>query len=77
MGRTSSAEQQPLKAMDAELSPTARSTGKPQCLPDGLRGHEGTFSLCTFFYVDALARAGWLTEAELTFQKMHTRACYR
>ena len=27
--------------------------------------------------VDALARAGRLTEAELTFQKMHTYACYR
>jgi GH15 family glucan-1,4-alpha-glucosidase len=28
----------------------------------------------TFFYVDALARAGRLTEAELTFQKMFTYA---
>ena len=27
-----------------------------------------------FFYVDALARAGRLTEAELTFQKMFTYA---
>ncbi len=26
------------------------------------------------FYVDALARSGRLTEAELTFQKMHTYA---
>jgi len=30
--------------------------------------------MCTFFYVDALARAGRLTEAELTFQKMFTYA---
>src|SRR5262249_41052056 len=46
----------------------------PHASPDGLRGHEGTFSICTFWYVDALARAGRLTEAELTFQKMHTYA---
>ncbi len=39
-----------------------------------MRGHEGTFSLCTFHYVDALARAGRLTEAELTFQKMFSYA---
>ena len=30
--------------------------------------------MCTFFYADALARAGRLTEAELTFQKMFTYA---
>ncbi len=33
---------------------------RPAGLPDGLRGSEGTFSLCTFLYVDALARAGRL-----------------
>ena len=26
--------------------------------PDGLQGEEGTFSICTFWYVEALARAG-------------------
>ena len=31
--------------------------------------------MCTFFYADALARA-WLTEAELTFQKMFTDASH-
>jgi GH15 family glucan-1,4-alpha-glucosidase len=45
--------------------------------PDELRGYEGHLLACTFFYVDALARAGRLTEAELTLQKMHTYACYR
>ncbi len=30
--------------------------------------------MCTFFHVGALARAGRLTEAELTFQKMFTYA---
>jgi GH15 family glucan-1,4-alpha-glucosidase len=64
-----------LKAMDAELvSDSLVYRYNPSASPDGLRGHEGTFSLCTFFYVDALARAGRLTEAELTFQKMHTYA---
>ena len=28
--------------------------------PDGLAGREGTFSICTFWYVEALARAGRL-----------------
>ncbi|MFE9254279.1 glycoside hydrolase family 15 protein [Streptomyces sp. NPDC006879] len=42
--------------------------------PDGLRGSEGTFSLCTFLYVDALARAGRLRPARYTFEKMHTYA---
>ena len=32
----------------------------PAASPDGLAGDEGTFSLCTFNYVDALAElAGW------------------
>ncbi|MGQ4376908.1 glycoside hydrolase family 15 protein [Streptomyces sp. SAS_267] len=46
----------------------------PAASPDGLRGSEGTFSLCTFLYVDALARAGRLAEARYTFEKMHTYA---
>ncbi|WP_327010406.1 glycoside hydrolase family 15 protein [Dactylosporangium sp. NBC_01737] len=46
----------------------------PGASPDGLRGHEGTFSICTFWYVDALARAGRLTEARLVLQKMLTYA---
>ncbi len=47
---------------------------RPERLPDGLRGEEGTFSLCTFWYVDALARAGRLDDARLTFEKMLTYA---
>ncbi|MFI8074502.1 glycoside hydrolase family 15 protein [Streptomyces sp. NPDC086033] len=46
----------------------------PQASPDGLRGSEGTFSLCTFLYVDALARAGRLPQARYTFEKMQTYA---
>ncbi|GAA0436652.1 glycoside hydrolase family 15 protein [Leifsonia naganoensis] len=46
----------------------------PAASPDGLRGSEGTFSLCTFLYVDALAREGRLDEARLTFEQMLTYA---
>jgi GH15 family glucan-1,4-alpha-glucosidase len=44
----------------------------PAASPDGLPGTEGTFSLCTFLYVDALARSGRLDDAQLTFAKMLT-----
>jgi len=37
---------------------------------DGLSGEEGTFSLCSFWYVEALTRAGRLPEARLVFEKM-------
>jgi pentatricopeptide repeat protein len=43
-----------------------------EAAPDGLRGVEGTFSPCTFWYVEALARAGRLEEARLVFEKMLT-----
>jgi GH15 family glucan-1,4-alpha-glucosidase len=46
----------------------------PSMTPDGVPGSEGTFSLCTFWYVDALARAGRLRDAEVTFEKMLTYA---
>ncbi len=39
---------------------------------DGLTGHEGTFSMCTFWLVDALARAERLEEARFIFEKMLT-----
>jgi GH15 family glucan-1,4-alpha-glucosidase len=42
--------------------------------PDGLEGEEGTFSICTFWYVEALARAGRIDEARLAFEKMLTYA---
>ena len=44
----------------------------PTASPDGLAGDEGTFSMCTFWYVETLARAGRLTEARLVFEKMLT-----
>jgi GH15 family glucan-1,4-alpha-glucosidase len=39
---------------------------------DGLTGHEGTFSMCTFWLVDALARADRLEESRFIFEKMLT-----
>jgi GH15 family glucan-1,4-alpha-glucosidase len=42
--------------------------------PDGLRGEEGTFSICTFWYVEAMARAGRLDQARVVFEKMLTYA---
>jgi GH15 family glucan-1,4-alpha-glucosidase len=42
--------------------------------PDGLRGEEGTFSMCSFWYVEALTRAGRTDEARLAFEKMLTYA---
>ena len=39
---------------------------------DGLTGHEGTFSMCTFWLVDALARAERLGQSRFIFEKMLT-----
>ena len=43
-------------------------------LHDGLHGQEGTFSLCSFWYVEALTRAGRLEDARLSLEKMFTYA---
>jgi GH15 family glucan-1,4-alpha-glucosidase len=64
-----------LEAMDKELvSDSLVYRYNPSASPDGLRGHEGTFSICTFWYVDALARSGRLEQARLAFEKMFTYA---
>ncbi|MFQ5450195.1 MAG: glycoside hydrolase family 15 protein [Nitrospinaceae bacterium] len=41
---------------------------------DGIDGEEGTFSMCTFWLVEALTRAGKLTQARMIFEKMLTFA---
>jgi GH15 family glucan-1,4-alpha-glucosidase len=40
-----------------------------QAADDGLRGHEGTFSMCSFWYVECIARSGDLQKARLLFDK--------
>ena len=64
-----------LEAMEQELvSDSLVYRYDPSASPDGLRGSEGTFSLCSFDYVHALARSGKVDEAQLAFEKMLTYA---
>ena len=64
-----------LTAIESELvSDSLVYRYDPSASPDGLRGDEGTFSLCTFLYVDALARADRVDDARLIFEKMLTYA---
>ncbi|RFU22150.1 glycoside hydrolase family 15 protein [Geodermatophilus marinus] len=64
-----------LKAMDEELvTDSLVYRYDPAASPDGLQGDEGTFSLCSFAWVDALTRAGRVDEARRAFEKMLTYA---
>jgi GH15 family glucan-1,4-alpha-glucosidase len=64
-----------LDAIGAELvSDSLVYRYDPGASPDGLDGDEGTFSICSFWYVEALARAGRLREARFAFEKMLTYA---
>jgi len=64
-----------LEAMDHELvTDSLVYRYDPEASPDGLQGSEGTFSLCTFAYVDSLARAGQVHKARVIFEKMLTYA---
>ena len=38
--------------------------------PDGLAGEEGTFTICTFWLVEALTRSGRLNDARYLFERM-------
>jgi GH15 family glucan-1,4-alpha-glucosidase len=38
--------------------------------PDGFTSREGTFSMCTFWYVECLSRSGQLEKARFYFEKM-------
>ena len=40
-----------------------------QAADDGLRGGEGTFSMCSFWYVECVSRSGDLQRARLLFEK--------
>ncbi|WBB63939.1 glycoside hydrolase family 15 protein [Streptomyces sp. WMMC500] len=64
-----------LRAMEAELvTDSLVHRYDPSAAPDGLRGSEGTFSLCSFLYVSALAGAGHVDRARYAFEKMLTYA---
>ena len=43
---------------------------RPEETPDGLRGGEGTFLVCSFWLVDALTMIGRLDEAEAMFEHL-------
>ncbi|NYF58593.1 glycoside hydrolase family 15 protein [Micromonospora purpureochromogenes] len=65
--------QSTLRAMDDELvSDSLVYRYDPAASPDGLPGKESTFTVCSFWYVQALAQSGRLDEARLTFEKMLT-----
>lgn len=65
--------QSTLTAMDAELvSDSLVYRYNPAASPDGLPGQESTFTMCTFWYVQALAESGRLDDATLVLEKMFT-----
>lgn len=60
-----------LKRIEEELvSDSLVYRYRPDEAIDGLKGVEGTFSMCTFWYVECLAKAGQLYKARLYFEKM-------
>lgn len=62
-----------LRAMDQELvSDSLVYCRGPLAAPAELCGGQGTTSICTYWYVDALARSGRLDEARFIFEKMAT-----
>jgi GH15 family glucan-1,4-alpha-glucosidase len=61
-----------LKAIEEELvsdSLVFRYRNK-EAAADGLKSGEGTFSMCTFWYIECLSRSGQLQKARLYFEKM-------
>jgi alpha,alpha-trehalase len=46
----------------------------PDESPDGLPGHEGAFLLCSFWYVDNLAKQGRIDEALELYNSLCSRA---
>ncbi len=60
-----------LKAVEKELvSDTLVYRYDTRYAADGLGSQEGTFSICSFWYVECLARGGELHKAQLYFEKM-------
>ncbi len=61
-------------ALEARRPLVLRDGPPPGARADGGRDGEGTFSLCSFWYVEALTRAGRLDDARLALEKMFTYA---
>ena len=61
-----------LKRIEEELvSDSLVYRYKPElAAPDGFVSYEGTFSMCTFWYVECLSRSGQLEKARYFFEKM-------
>jgi GH15 family glucan-1,4-alpha-glucosidase len=61
-----------LKQIEKELvSDSLVYRYKPsKAAPDGFVSREGTFSMCTFWYVECLSRSGQLEKARFYFEKM-------
>ncbi len=60
-----------MKAVEKELvTDTLVYRYNTELYQDGVDGTEGTFSMCSFWYVECLARGGQLEKARLYFEKM-------
>lgn len=60
-----------LKRIEEELvSDSLVYRYRPDEYVEGLTGGEGTFSMCTFWYVECLSKSGQLNKARLCFEKM-------
>jgi len=47
-----------------------RYRGTVGAAPDGFQGGEGTFTMCSFWFVECLSRAGNVQKARFFFEKM-------
>ena len=78
-GFTAPADPRMLKTLDRiekELThaPHVYRYRTDQAADDGLKGTEGTFSICSFWYIEALARAGRIEEARENLEQMFSYA---
>ncbi|MBV9817114.1 MAG: glycoside hydrolase family 15 protein [Solirubrobacterales bacterium] len=63
-----------LAAIESELVADTLVYRYDDAVSDGVAGDEGTFSMCSFWYVEALTRVGRLQDARLALEKMFTYA---
>lgn len=67
-----------LSTIDATLSSLTKDfliyRYDPEVSQDGISGEEGTFSICTFWLAECLARAGRIDEAHMLLQRVFSAA---